>query len=40
MEACLLEASRLDWIDGIMMTYNFRNMQTPQMQNISAQELI
>jgi uncharacterized protein len=32
MEACLQGAARLDWIDGIMMTYNFRNMQTPQMQ--------
>jgi aryl-alcohol dehydrogenase-like predicted oxidoreductase len=26
MEACLLDAARLDWIDGIMMTYNFRLM--------------
>jgi len=26
MEQCLLDAARLDWIDGIMMTYNFRLM--------------
>jgi predicted aldo/keto reductase-like oxidoreductase len=32
MEACLLAASQLDWIDGIMMTYNYRNMHTPNMK--------
>jgi uncharacterized protein len=32
METCMMAAAKMDWIDGIMMTYNFRNMQTPQMQ--------
>ncbi len=32
MEDCLLSASRLDWIDAIMFTYNFRLMQTPKMK--------
>lgn len=32
MAACLLAAARLDWIDGIMMTYNFRNMDDPKMK--------
>lgn len=36
MEACMLAAARLDWIDGIMMTYNFRNMQSTQMQEAVA----
>ncbi len=32
MERCLLDAARLDWIDGIMMTYNFRLMHTEKMK--------
>jgi predicted aldo/keto reductase-like oxidoreductase len=32
MEACLLDAARLDWIDGIMMTYNFRLMHEKKMK--------
>ena len=32
MEACLLGASDLGWIDGIMMTYNYRLMYTTRMQ--------
>jgi predicted aldo/keto reductase-like oxidoreductase len=30
--ACLQGAAALDWIDGIMMTYNFRTMDDPAMQ--------
>jgi uncharacterized protein len=33
MENCLLDASKLGWIDGIMMTYNFRIMHSDAMQN-------
>lgn len=32
MEKLMMAASRLGWIDGIMMTYNFRLMHTDQMQ--------
>ena len=32
MEACLLDAARLDWIDGIIMTYNFRLMHEKKMK--------
>ena len=32
MEKCLMAASKLDWIDGIMTSYNFRLMQKPEMQ--------
>ena len=32
MERCLQEASKLGWIDGIMMTYNYRLMHTPRMK--------
>lgn len=32
MENCMLAAARLGWIDGIMMTYNYRLMQTDQMK--------
>ena len=32
MEDCLLEAARLGWIDGIMMTYNYRIMNTDKMK--------
>ena len=31
-EECLLEAARLGWIDGIMMTYNFRLMHSDDMR--------
>jgi predicted aldo/keto reductase-like oxidoreductase len=32
MEQLLLDAAKLDYIDGIMMTYNYRNMQTQKMK--------
>lgn len=32
MEECLLDASKLGWIDGIMMTYNYRLMHEPEMR--------
>ncbi len=32
MAQCLSAAAKLDWIDAIMTTYNFRVMQDPQMQ--------
>jgi uncharacterized protein len=32
MEQCLLDAAGLDWIDGIMMTYNFRLMHEEKMK--------
>jgi hypothetical protein len=32
MEDCLLGAAKLDWIDAVMMTYNFQVMNTPKMQ--------
>ncbi len=32
MEECLLEGARLGWIDGIMMTYNYRLMHSDQMR--------
>ena len=32
MEECLLEGARLGWIDGIMMTYNYRLMHTDNMR--------
>jgi len=32
MEECMLGASRLGWIDGIMMTYNYRLMHTDDMR--------
>ena len=32
MENCLLGASNLGWIDGIMMTYNYRLMHNDQMK--------
>jgi uncharacterized protein len=32
MEECLLGAARLGWIDGIMMTYNYRLMHTNRMK--------
>ena len=30
MEDCLLGAAKLDWIDAVMLTYNFQVMQQPQ----------
>jgi predicted aldo/keto reductase-like oxidoreductase len=32
MEECLLEGARLGWIDGIMMTYNYRLMHSNDMR--------
>jgi len=32
MARCLLDGARLGWIDGIMMTYNFRIMHDEEMQ--------
>lgn len=32
MERCLLDAARLGWIDGIMMTYNYRLMHEENMR--------
>jgi predicted aldo/keto reductase-like oxidoreductase len=32
METCMLEAAKLGWIDGIMMSYNFRLMHTDRMK--------
>jgi predicted aldo/keto reductase-like oxidoreductase len=32
MEDCLKGAAKLDWIDAVMTTYNFRVMNTPEMQ--------
>ncbi|MDF1591935.1 MAG: aldo/keto reductase [Desulfobacterales bacterium] len=32
MEECLLDAAKLGWIDGIMMTYNYRLMHSPEMK--------
>jgi predicted aldo/keto reductase-like oxidoreductase len=32
MEECLMGAARLGWIDGIMMTYNFRLMHSDRMK--------
>jgi predicted aldo/keto reductase-like oxidoreductase len=32
MEKCMLAAARLGWVDGIMMTYNYRLMHTDRMQ--------
>jgi len=32
MEDCLLDAAKLDWIDAVMLAYNFRVMHAPKMQ--------
>jgi predicted aldo/keto reductase-like oxidoreductase len=32
MEKCMLAAAKLGWIDGIMMTYNYRLMHTDRMK--------
>lgn len=36
MQQCLLDASRLSWIDGIMMTYNYRLMHDETMKRAVA----
>jgi predicted aldo/keto reductase-like oxidoreductase len=36
MEDCLLGASKLDWIDAVMVAYNFRLMHEPKMQEAMA----
>lgn len=36
MEDCLMDASKLGWIDGIMMTYNFRIMHNDEMKKAIA----
>jgi len=36
MEECLLEAAKLGWVDGIMMTYNYRLMHTREMKRAVA----
>jgi predicted aldo/keto reductase-like oxidoreductase len=36
MEDLLLAAAKLDWIDGVLSTYNYRLMQTPKMKEAVA----
>jgi predicted aldo/keto reductase-like oxidoreductase len=36
MEECMLEAAKLGWIDGIMMTYNYRTMNKAKMKEAVA----
>ncbi|MBT8350458.1 MAG: aldo/keto reductase, partial [Deltaproteobacteria bacterium] len=36
METCMLGASKLGWIDGIMMRYNYRRMHTDEMKTAVA----
>ncbi len=36
MERLMIDAARLGWIDGIMMTYNFRLMHAPAMKEAVA----
>ncbi len=36
MEECMLAGAKLGWIDGIMMTYNYRLMHTPGMKRAVA----
>jgi len=36
MEDCLLGAAKLNWIDGIMFSYNFRLLNTPKMKEALA----
>lgn len=33
MEKCMMAASKMEWIDGIMMTYNYRIMHTSAMKD-------
>ena len=36
MEECMLDAAKLGWIDGIMMTYNYRLMNSNKMKEAVA----
>jgi predicted aldo/keto reductase-like oxidoreductase len=36
MEACMTAAAKLGWIDGIMMSYNYRRMHTDDMKRAVA----
>lgn len=36
MEKCMMAASKMEWIDGIMMTYNYRIMHTSAMKEAVA----
>ena len=36
MEECMLAAAKLGWIDGIMMSYNFRLMYSDKMKRAVA----
>ncbi|HYA41578.1 MAG TPA: aldo/keto reductase [Syntrophobacteraceae bacterium] len=36
MEDCLLDAAKTDWIDAVMLTYNFRIMNQPKMKEAVA----
>lgn len=36
MEKCLLDASKVDWIDVVMFSYNFRLVNTPDMKEAIA----
>ena len=36
MEECMLAAAKLGWVDGIMMTYNYRNMHKTKMKEAVA----
>ncbi len=36
MEKCMMAASKMDWIDGIMMTYNYRIMHSTEMKEAVA----
>jgi predicted aldo/keto reductase-like oxidoreductase len=36
MESCMLAAAKLDWIDGIMMEYNYRLMHSGRMKRAVA----
>ena len=36
MEECMIEAAKLGWIDGIMMTYNYRLMHSSRMKEAVA----
>jgi predicted aldo/keto reductase-like oxidoreductase len=36
MEDCLLAAAKMNWIDTVMFTYNFRLMHTPRMKEAVA----
>ena len=36
MEECMLEAAKLGWVDGIMMSYNYRTMNKAEMKEAVA----